>query len=500
MNDQLESICKRMNKIKKEKKNKDFKSFFDSGSIPFFKKEYLQLFKELNDIKKEKIAVNWEAHIEPLLNLNHDVSANDIQEMIDSLVFRSVTFIYPLGGTILNKKITLSKHIKIVPINSLKASYTSLFISNKKDFEHLRHEYVSVICINKVCEEENDFFESENVKEIALQIVDILNFNSKCILLGKNLNKYRLINPREFNGAKVGRIICPFKIVNNQILANEHYFYDGSLDEELYSIEHAGDIDINGVKNNFDNLFQKDCQKNRILLQVISLVNSSIVDRNKSTAFLKLVMAIDTLLERENEYDKRDIRTQLFENFIYILGLPYKGGAVQKLRTLITSVYDDRSIIIHQGKDPSKLKNIDEEYKSILVQFRAVINHLINDDRFRKIDSMTQVFELIDREVFLENRLLAFSVLKVIKEDGSLDYKDLNNSVRYILDTDLKDHSFTKFSMLNTNYTKKSLMSVIEKLENHKYIVLEEDNKYALISEKIDPEEIDYKKIFNYLK
>lgn len=499
MNDQLESICEKINKIKEEKKNKGFKSFFDSRSIPFFNNDYLQLFKELDDIKKEKIAVNWEEHIEPLLNSQQDISTNDIQEMIDSLVFRSVTFVFPLGGFIRNDEIVLSEKIKIIPINHLKTLHTSLFAYDKKDFEHLLYENVSVICITKECEEKNDFFESENVKDIALQIVDILNFNSKVILLGKNINKYRLIHPSDFNGAKVGKLACPFKIINNQILTNKFYFYDGCLDEDLYSLEHSGDIDINGVKNNFDNLLQNDYQKSRILLKVISLVNSSIVDRNKSTAFLKLVMAIDSLLERENQYDKRDIRTQLFENFIYILGLFYKGGAVQKLRTLITRVYDDRSIIIHQGKDADELKNIDEDYKSILIKFREVVTHLINDDRFRKIDSMTKVFELIDKEVFFENRLLAFSVLKVIKESESLNYKDLNNSIRTLMNNDLKDHDFAKFSMINTNFTKKSLDAVIEKLKRYNCIVLE-DKKYSLFSNEIDPEKIDYKKIFNYLE
>lgn len=45
MNDQLESICKRMNKIKKEKKNKGFKSFLIQDRYHFLKKNIYNFLK-----------------------------------------------------------------------------------------------------------------------------------------------------------------------------------------------------------------------------------------------------------------------------------------------------------------------------------------------------------------------------------------------------------------------------------------------------------------------
>ncbi|WP_217270803.1 hypothetical protein, partial [Lactobacillus helveticus] len=49
------------------------------------------------------------------------------------------------------------------------------------------------------------------------------------------------------------------------------------------------------------------------------MLEGSLVDQNEDMAFLKLIIALDALLERDNDKDSRRVRIQLSENIVFIL-------------------------------------------------------------------------------------------------------------------------------------------------------------------------------------
>lgn len=80
-------------------------------------------------------------------------------------------------------------------------------------------------------------------------------------------------------------------------------------------MQQAGNIDKNAVKKQFEELiFKKENNKKaKAILNVISLLEGSLVDQNEDMAFLKLIIALDALLERDNDKDSRRVRIYLIE-------------------------------------------------------------------------------------------------------------------------------------------------------------------------------------------
>lgn len=391
MDKRILSICDQINSIKEDKNKKGFKDFFTSDAIQYFNRRYLKLFDTLNKIKNPKDSVNWELHIEKLLNLSRNVNKVDIENMLTNIKFRKVVFVYPLGGQLFNEIVEVNESIKIVPYRKLLQFPNYLYGYDKTDFEHLLSENISVVCITALSEEKNDFFKSEELKEQVFRLIKIMNFNSQYVWVGTNLNKYRLLSPSDMNSVTIGEKVCPFKIIDGKVVKNTVCFYDGRFDFELATLSKSSKINIDNVKNMF-NVLQESTSKNKIILRIISLINDSLLERNKEIAFLKLIMALDSLLERSHKYDKRPIRNQLSWNIEFILN---KHNEHREIRKNINKAYSIRSEIVHEGKEiPS---NANKYYKFIFFKLREVIEHLLYDERFKNIHTMSDIFMLIDK-------------------------------------------------------------------------------------------------------
>ncbi len=166
-NQLLEDICAKLNQIISEKKAKGLKSFFDQSLLS----KYISIIEALDTYAQPEVEVNWEDNLKPILNNNSTITPEIIKNIVNNLNFRKVTFIFPLGGTSLDKRLILSNNIFIDSIKSIKLnSYNlNLIPYDRQDFERLLSHNISAIFVTEISEEKHDFFTSEQVKNVKLQ-------------------------------------------------------------------------------------------------------------------------------------------------------------------------------------------------------------------------------------------------------------------------------------------------------------------------------------------
>jgi len=217
-NQLLEDICAKLNQIISEKKAKGLKSFFDQSLLS----KYISIIEALDTYAQPEVEVNWEDNLKPILNNNSTITPEIIKNIVNNLNFRKVTFIFPLGGTSLDKRLILSNNIFIDSIKSIKLnSYNlNLIPYDRQDFERLLSHNISAIFVTEISEEKHDFFTSEQVKNEVQKIIALLNINRKFIFLGHNRNRYRLISRQEDNSISMGENVCQFKVEDKQLQSN----------------------------------------------------------------------------------------------------------------------------------------------------------------------------------------------------------------------------------------------------------------------------------------
>lgn len=401
----------------------------------------------------------------------------------------------------LDKRLTLSDDIFIDSISSIKLNSYSLNLIpyDRQDFEHLLSHNVSAISVTKISEEKHDFFTSEQIKNEVQQKIALLNINRKFIFLGHNRNRYGLISGHEDNSIVLGDNVCQFKVKDDCLQSNRFIFYDGRFDKDLFSMQQARNIDKSAVKKQFKELILKKQNKSKVILKVISLLEDSLIDQNKDMAFLKLIIALDTLLERDNEEDSRSVRIQLSENIIFILNIGICSNQSKKIFKTISTGYDKRSVLVHEGLSIENVKNIEDTYKFIFDLLKQVINALILDNRFKKLSSMTGVFKLIDNQIFLEKKMIAYGVIKVLlnEEVEEIDLHNLNKKVRDFINSEPRHSKIKDFQMFNPNFTKKDFEYVLNKLIENKYISIVNNKTYKLSNEVKNLEKIKFENIFS---
>ncbi|MGK9467076.1 hypothetical protein ACRQTT_10705, partial [Lactobacillus helveticus] len=254
---------------------------------------------------------------------------------------------------------------------------------------------ISAIFVTEISEEKHDFFTSEQVKNEVQKIIALLNINRKFIFLGHNRNRYRLISRQEDNSISMGENVCQFKVEDKQLQSNPFFFYDGRFDKDLFSMQQAGNIDKNAVKKQFEELiFKKENNKKaKAILNVISLLEGSSVNQNEDMAFLKLIIALDALLERDNDKDSRRVRIQLSENIVFILNTGISSNQSKQILKEISNGYDQRSLLVHEGLSTKNEEGIEKTYQFLFNLLKRVINALILDKRFKDVASMADVFK-----------------------------------------------------------------------------------------------------------
>lgn len=503
-NQLLEDICAKLNQIISEKKAKRLKSFFDQSLLS----KYISIIEALDTYAQPKVEVNWEDNLKPILNNNSTITPEIIKNMVNNLNFRKLSFIFPLGGTSLDKRLILSNNIFIDSIKSIKLnSYNlNLIPYDRQDFERLLSHNISAIFVTEISEEKHDFFTSEQVKNEVQKIIALLNINRKFIFLRHNRNRYRLISRQEYNSISMGENVCQFKVEDKQLQSNRFFFYDGRFDKDLFSMQQAGNIDKNAVKKQFEELiFKKENNKKaKAILNVISLLEGSLVDQNEDMAFLKLIIALDALLERDNDKDSRRVRIQLSENIVFILNTGISSNQSKQILKEISNGYDQRSLLVHEGLSIKNEEGIEKTYQFLFNLLKRVINALILDKRFKDVASMADVFKLIDEQIFLERKMIAYSILSVLLDESKekdkcteyINFHDLNKKVRNFINSELKQSKIINFQMFNPNFTKKDLEFVLNKLIKNELVLVINSKTYKLSNTVKNIEEIKYEEIF----
>ncbi|WP_217270234.1 HEPN domain-containing protein, partial [Lactobacillus helveticus] len=151
-------------------------------------------------------------------------------------------------------------------------------------------------------------------------------------------------------------------------------------------------------------------------------------------AFLKLIIALDALLERDNDKDSRRVRIQLSENIVFILNTGISSNQSKQILKEISNGYDQRSLLVHEGLSIKNEEGIEKTYQFLFNLLKRVINALILDKRFKDVASMADVFKLIDEQIFLERKMIAYSILSVLLDESKekdkcteyINFHDLN--------------------------------------------------------------------------
>ncbi|RVU73115.1 MULTISPECIES: hypothetical protein [Lactobacillus] len=231
----LNSICNKLNQIICEKENNGIKYFFDERLLS----KYVKVFEELNLYAHPRTNVNWEDHLIKILKKNHRITPKIIDEMIKNLNFRKVTFVFPLGGMPISKRVVLNDKVYIDTINVIKSCNESCYLTEneRSDLNRFLKLNISAIYLTEISEKENDYFTSKYLQKKAEQIISLLNINRKYIFLGHNRLTYRIINSYDDNSVIFGKNGCEFKIVNNTLQSNFFAFYDGRYDKDQFSIK-----------------------------------------------------------------------------------------------------------------------------------------------------------------------------------------------------------------------------------------------------------------------
>lgn len=304
----------------------------------------------------------------------------------------------------------------------------------------------------------------------------------------------------------MGENVCQFKVEDKQLQSNPFVFYDGRFDKDLFSMQQAGNIDKNAVKKQFEELiFKKENNKKaKAILNVISLLEGSLVDQNEDMAFLKLIIALDALLERDNDKDSRRVRIQLSENIVFILNTGISSNQSKQILKEISNGYDQRSLLVHEGLSIKNEEGIEKTYQFLFNLLKQVINALILDKRFKDVASMADVFKLIYEQIFLERKMIAYSILSVLLDESKekdkcteyINFHDLNKKVRNFINSELKQSKIINFQMFNPNFTKKDLEFVLNKLIKNELVLVINSKTYKLSNTVKNIEEIKYEEIF----
>ncbi len=247
-------------------------------------------------------------------------------------------------------------------------------------------------------------------------------------------------------------------------------------------MQQAGNIDENAVKKQFEELiFKKENNKKaKAILNVISLLEGSLVDQNEDMAFLKLIIALDALLERDNDKDSRRVRIQLSENIVFILNTGISSNQSKQILKEISNGYDQRSLLVHEGLSIKNEEGIEKTYQFLFNLLKRVINALILDKRFKDVASMADVFKLIDEQIFLERKMIAYSILSVLLDESKekdkcteyINFHDLNKKVRNFINSELKQSKIINFQMFNLNLLKRFGICLNKLIKNELVLVI----------------------------
>ena len=126
-------------------------------TVLFMKKypiEIAKIHKQLQTITSKK--ANWDYYLYKNFS-DKVVTETDLLNVLNSIKYRNITFIFPISGVPVNKTIELSDNVQIMKISEF--DLPKNLDQNYMNFlEHYRNESASVISITVLSEPNNDSY------------------------------------------------------------------------------------------------------------------------------------------------------------------------------------------------------------------------------------------------------------------------------------------------------------------------------------------------------
>lgn len=470
-------------------------------SLKFYKVFNNQLntiFLDLDKLIGKRI--NWYPYIIKN-NVSSEFNVNDLDNMIKSVVFRDITFIFPLYGVQADKEIIFDEATKIIPIKNLSKLKNDLANNDTKKWKWFLAQDVNVLCITTKSDIESDGFAYNDCHKKAKEVIDLLNFCMKAeVSLTLTLTKFDFLPPFKENAIYVVFNDSPFVIEESSIRNNNLKWVPSVANKIPFDpLEFKFDeiVDIEKAKNFYTRLINTNNLKDKTILKVIGLVSDSIIEENEDSKFLKLISAYDALLERKS--DKRGIKEQLAYNSCFILNF-FEEEDINNLKHCINSGYKIRSKIVHEGETALgfQFETSKKVYIELLKYIRKMILNLLIVPKFSEITSMFNIYELLDQQCDFGKIMLSYYFLLIlidnVGDDHYIPVKKVKRKVNDAINHSDENNSFTNYAMfkydqINIEANDESFASAfkyIKKKMIEKHICEVDENKRIKLVDKID--------------
>lgn len=443
-------------------------------TVLFMKKypiEIAKIHKQLQTITSKK--ANWDYYLYKNFS-DKVVTETDLLNVLNSIKYRNITFIFPISGVPVNKTIELSDNVQIMKISEF--DLPKNLDQNYMNFlEHYRNESASVISITVLSEPNNDSYSYCDAVSLATMIISFLNFCLKDINSSFIFNRYEFLSPFENNKFTDYIIKSPFVIENKVVRVNKLKFVPSYIGQIPYfgnsEFKFSEEVDIQLFKTLYELYAVKEKgSKAQTLFGIIKILSDSIIETDKDSQFLKLISAFDSLLTREG--DRRPKTVQIAFNTLFILDQDdTEKTQMSQIVNDISLGYSLRSEIIHDGKSISYLSipkvNDKDLYARLFQIIKRVILSLLKDPRFETIKTYHGLFNLIDEQIFFEKRMFAYVILLNMRElDGSISIKKLKKKVRKSIKEISTESWVVKYVMFKREYSDNYFGKVINDVIN----------------------------------
>ncbi len=109
---------------------------------------------------------------------------------------------------------------------------------------------------------------------------------------------------------------------------------------------------------------------------------------------------------------------------------------------------------------------------------------------------MIEVFQLIDDQISLQRKMIAFCIISSFKKGQSINFHELNERTRNLAANKSKKSKDFNFQMFNPNFTRKDMEFVLSKLIKNRVIIKDVGREiYKLADEINNVGEIKYEKL-----
>lgn len=167
----------------------------------------------------------------------------------------------------------------------------------------------------------------------------------------------------------------------------------------------------------FPELNYRNEDKYSLIKQAILWLSESLNDANLTNRFLKLIIALDILLERKSKFKRGEkIYHQLGENADLILN--FNNKKANEFFQNMSQAYDIRSKIVHDGYTTGLIDDF-VLYKYLFTKSREIINRLLLGPEFEKLMKTEEVYHMLDNIKAQRIKFLLREIIFALQADGN---------------------------------------------------------------------------------